>query len=429
MTESRSDTHDSHTGNIGIVADDLTGACDSGVEFLSSSTGVAVVVQPEAHMPAEMKESIVAYNTQSRRLPPEQAYTCVFRTTQRALSAGANLIFKKVDSALRGNFGEEIGAVMDAAEAAVAFILPAIPEAGRETIGGVQHINGVPIAETFYARDLEHRITESSVLRRAEEGGDRKAGLVPLNEVRCGRVIEAAAKLHKQGRRLIVVDARSTCDLRAAVQGLLRIPQPKVFVGCQGLAAALAAHLPQCGQPPRHLECQGGPVLCLCGTLHPRTRRQLQVAADSGRILLLQVMADRMADGTSAERLLNELEAACQGGLREGKTVALCFSGEPPSRPAAFSESVFRFFSAFSRRVVEHTRPSAVLLTGGETAYAVCRALGIEVVKLHARIAPLVVASRALGGPCHDMILITKGGSIGPDDLLCKIHDLLRGAE
>lgn len=409
------------------MADDLTGACDSGVEFMSRWSSVVVLVEPETCPPAEAGEGIIVYNTQSRKLPPKEAYDRAFRATRRALSPSADLIFKKVDSALRGNFGIEIAAAMDAAEATVAFILPAIPQAGRETIGGVQHIGGVPIAKTFYARDPEHPVSESSVLHRAEEGSNRKAGLVSLDEVRSGRTAEAAVKLHHQGHDLIVVDAQSTRDLHIAVQSLLRVREPKVFAGCQGLARALAAQLPTREGTPCGLECSEGPLLCLCGTLHPRTRRQLEVAANSKEFLLFEVEVDHIADTSRANKALKELELACRGGLGKGRTVALCFCGEPGGLSAEFCESALRFLSDLSRRVVEHTPPAVLFLTGGETAFVVCRALGIHAVKLHARVAPLVVASKALGGPCHGMILVTKGGAIGPDDLICRIHESLRG--
>ena len=100
--------------------------------------------------------------------------------------------------------------------APAAFLLPAIPEAGRETVGGIQHINGVPIAESFYANDPEHPVTESCVLTLAEKESGRKAGLVSLEEVRAGKTAEAARSLQKEGRDLTVVDARSPGDLRAA---------------------------------------------------------------------------------------------------------------------------------------------------------------------------------------------------------------------
>ncbi len=417
---------------IGVVADDLTGACDSGVEFLACSKSVFVMVESSFETLAEAEEGIIVYNTQSRNLPPKEAYDRSFEATRRAFSGGAGLVFKKVDSALRGNFAVEVGAVMDAAAAPVAFILPAIPDAGRETIGGVQHIHGIPVAESFYASDPEHPVTESSVLARAEQGSSRKAGLISLADVRAGRTAEAAMRLQNEGRQLIVVDARSPVDLDSAVKDIVQCARPKVFVGCQGLARALASQLPTVREAPLTLEKPRGTrgsTFFVCGTPHPQSKRQLEIGAKAGELQLVEVGMSRIGKTSKPEAALNEFVKTCRGGLLAGQNVAVCVRGKVARPPADLCDSILAFLSNLCRRVVEVTPPAALVLTGGETAHSVCRALGIGALKLHARILPLVVASKVVGGPCHGMIVVAKGGSIGPDDVVCRIHESLRGGK
>jgi len=407
---------------IGMVADDLTGACDSGVEFLACCESVMVVVEAECPAAQEDEDAMVVWNTQSRSLSPEEAYRRTVNATRCALLAGADLILKKVDSALRGNFGIEIGAVMDASGAEVAFILPAIPEAGRETIGGVQHVEGVPVAKSFYSRDPEHPVLESNVLARAEDGSNRRAALISLQDVRGGRAAEAATRLKDGGYQLIVVDAQSSNDLNCAVKSLMRVGEAKVFVGCQGLAEALAAQMPPIRQLPTSLGAPHGPTLLMCGTLHPRSRCQLDFAASRGNLRLLDIQVSRAAEGRTRDVYSGEVVENCQESFTSGQNVAVRLCGEATKLPAESRGLVLGFLSNLARQLVERAHPAALVLTGGETAYAVCRVLNIRVLKLHARIAPLVVASRAVGGAFHDMVVVTKGGSVGPDDLLLRIH-------
>jgi len=414
---------------VGIVADDLTGACDCGIEFVTCSKSVVVVLDIGCQAPAGAEGGVIVYNTQSRNLAPEEAHDKTFEATRRALSAGANLILKKVDSALRGNFGVEVAAVMDAAAAPLAFLLPAIPDAGRETIGGIQHIGGIPIAESFYADDPEHPVTESSVLLRAEEGSGRKAGLISLQDVRAGKTAEAAARLQNLGCQLIVVDARLAGDLHRAVKVLVEVTQPGVFVGCQGLAQALAAQLPAVGELPCTLERPKGATLFVCGTRHPQSRRQLDVAAESGELELVEIEASCLAESPESNPAPEELVKTCQRELLAGHNVGVCVHGKVTESRAEFCDSILAFLSNLSRQLVESVPLAALVLTGGETAYSVCRALDIRALKLHARIAPLVVASKAVGEPCHGMIVVAKGGSIGPDDLVSKIHESLRSGK
>jgi uncharacterized protein YgbK (DUF1537 family) len=128
-----------------------------------------------------------------------------------------------------------------------------------------------------------------------------------------------------------------------------------------------------------------------------------------------------MAGGRRTETWLNNVVQCFARNLKEGKHVAICLTGQPEAFIPELCERAIGFLAEVSRRALESTRVSALFLTGGETAYSVCWALGVHTMKLHARIAPLVVASRVVGGPCEGMFIITKGGSIGPDDLLCTI--------
>jgi uncharacterized protein YgbK (DUF1537 family) len=264
------------------------------------------------------------------------------------------------------------------------------------------------------------------VLVRAEEGTDRKAGLITLEEVRTGETAEAARKLQQQGREIIVVDARSAADMRDAVEALMEVTESGVYVGCQGLARALAAQLPEVRQMPRFPEAPAGPILFVCGTPHPQSRRQLQIAAESGDVELVAVEMSCIQGNSDPNVSLKELADACQRKLLAGKSIALFAQREPQQISSELRRAILAFLSNLCRRIVEAVPVAALVLTGGETAYSVCRALNIRTLKLHARVAPLVVACRAVGGPYENMVIVTKGGSIGPDDLVSRIRDFLR---
>jgi uncharacterized protein YgbK (DUF1537 family) len=98
-----------------VIADDLTGACDSAVQF--AARGLRTVVALEGPVDAD----VVAYSTDSRDRP---------LPTMPAVATGS-LIFKKIDSTLRGNTRAEILAALDAYGFDTAVVNPAFPEMGR----------------------------------------------------------------------------------------------------------------------------------------------------------------------------------------------------------------------------------------------------------------------------------------------------------
>ncbi len=105
-----------------ILADDLTGACDAGVQF--TGRGFPVTVWLDV---ARAGQGLSVITTASRNDPPALAREKVRQVCRRL---GAPL-FKKIDSTLQGNVGQEVAAVMEEAGLRSAIVAPAFPAMGR----------------------------------------------------------------------------------------------------------------------------------------------------------------------------------------------------------------------------------------------------------------------------------------------------------
>ena len=147
-----------------ILADDCTGALDAAVPFVKQSIPVQVFLTgfPEAEALGE-KYEVASVALETRHLPPEEAYGIVRRAAEQAWAAGAQYIYKKTDSALRGNIGAELRAVMDGTgEETLAFI-PAFPQMGRTTREGIQYIGETRLEDSAYGQDPFEPARESDV--------------------------------------------------------------------------------------------------------------------------------------------------------------------------------------------------------------------------------------------------------------------------
>lgn len=91
-----------------------------------------------------------------------------------AEAAGIPYIYKKTDSALRGNIGCELNAVMDASGEACLIFAPAFPQMGRVTRRGIHYIDGVPVADSVFGKDPFEPVTESSVREIVRKQSDRE---------------------------------------------------------------------------------------------------------------------------------------------------------------------------------------------------------------------------------------------------------------
>jgi uncharacterized protein YgbK (DUF1537 family) len=66
------------------------------------------------------------------------------------------------------------------------------------------------------------------------------------------------------------------------------------------------------------------------------------------------------------------------------------------------------------------TRPATLLLTGGETAIAVLRALAVDGLRLTGELEPGLALGTLAGGPHDGLVVMTKAGGFGDVDALVR---------
>lgn len=198
-----------------IFADDLTGAADCAAAFLGKSREVIVALNERARLQAP----VLAIDLNTRMLPEEAARAKVARAFSGQRVRDAGILFKKIDSTLRGHVAAELRAVRAALGPGRPIVIaPAFPAQGRIVRQGRIYIDGAS-------------------MRRGNLSG-----------------LGADANT-------IVCDAETNADLRAiARKGLALRPRP-LFVGSAGLARALAATLPRKRAAPRPRARKGAIVV------------------------------------------------------------------------------------------------------------------------------------------------------------------------
>ena len=87
-------------------------------------------------------------DTQSRALPVQQAVDAVRRAIGAIALEDFTYVIKKVDSTLRGHIAQEVLAVDQIFGSDLVLCMPALPDLGRTTQQGVQHLHGVPLLQT-----------------------------------------------------------------------------------------------------------------------------------------------------------------------------------------------------------------------------------------------------------------------------------------
>jgi uncharacterized protein YgbK (DUF1537 family) len=406
---------------ISIIADDLAGACDTGIEFLDSVGCVTVVIDSDIlEMKENQFEGLVVWNTESRSLSEHNACSKVRRACEIAGAREKRILLKKTDSAFRGHFGGEISAVMDALHLEFCCVAPAIPDFGRVTRNGIQYLNGLPIAESFYSKDPKQPVTESRVAEIVAMGNRRPIGLLDLETLRSHENQEHIERLIASGVQIIVADSESRADLDSVVELFLKRPGRLFFVGGQGIGNALAKHCLPGAKMETWTKVPDGAVVIVCGTLHPRAREQLTLFSHTHGIE--PVLID-VRDHSHLAAMSAAAENATASLIAQIESHGLGFLASPQS-PVLDPRLVEEALSLVVGKVYEKADLSGLILTGGTTAYEVCRRIGVKCLQLRQRIDWGVVLTQA--SDMSGMAIAVKGGSLGDVDTIKKVVDTVR---
>lgn len=136
-----------------VLADDFTGGLDTGAQFAAAGIPTVVTTNPAYCAADHEEDTVLVVDVETRHLLPEKARQIVEQTIRAAIAHGFTDIYKKTDSALRGNLGAELQGVLDGTGQTRLHLIPAFPEMGRTTKDGVQLIDGVPVAQSVFGKD------------------------------------------------------------------------------------------------------------------------------------------------------------------------------------------------------------------------------------------------------------------------------------
>ncbi len=398
------------TTKLGIVADDLTGAMDTGVQFAKGGLHSVVMLGDGALPEADM----VVISTDSRDIPAEEAY-------RRAREAGQRLqgraLYKKLDSTLRGNLGPEIEGLMDAVGLGRALVAPAFPSNGRTTVGGYHRVHGVLLSESGFAKDPLWPATESHLPTLLAKQTRRAVGYLPLATIERGEraVVQS---LKAEGAPIVVADAESPDDLRTLALALAAMKGGWLPCGSAGLAEewprALGMERPtslfQWSPDPR-------PALVLAGSRNRSTAEQLRRAAAEGYLEIVDLAPEGGDEAEVADRVARL--------LGRGAAVALTttFSQFREGQVGAVAERL----ATVARLVMERHPVAGLFMTGGDIARATCRGLGATALQALGEVQAGVPAGLLVGGPCDGLRVVTKAGGFGDDRAIVQSIDCLRG--
>ena len=373
---------------IAVIADDLTGALDTGVQFTQWGYKTQLTDKPQTST-----AEVTIVNTDTRNKTPEQAYA---NTYQIAKQLTHDIIYKKTDSTLRGNPGPEIQAIMDATNETGIILTPTYPPTGRRVKDGHLYILDKPITETEYVQEYP-----------------RKTSYIP-------EILETGAPIHviidPRGipeNGIVVIDSETEQDLQK-----IATHQTRLFAGSAGLADALCHRL---RNPP--------PVLTIIGSMRTETRTQAEQLKErlGATVISLDTIGalNQKPQEQTIQNAKNALREHKDAIITSTRTQAMITGTQEEAKrlnltPHEVEKHITEALAAVTEALLDVSL-SGLIITGGATALAITKRLDVKNIEILDEVQPGVPVLKLDTIPA-----VTKAGGFGQSDTLIQATQYLK---
>ena len=453
-----------------MLADDLAGAHDVAVPFAKRGFTVAVPTGLD-RLDQFAEADLVVLNTNSRSCGAAEAADRVGAACEAIRARSGTLIYKKIDSTLRGHVGLEIDLVCDKMDFGLVICAPAFPEMGRTTVGGYQLLDGVPIrGQDMVGPDIspQHAFIPDLLCN----GSGRERAHIDLKTVYGGpaTIREAFARISAAPGTTVVVDMADPMRWDGLLDAVIEdreapdhrryttpVSASTLLCGSGGMAGALAERLAltwkprgsssralrtssgkPCGAAPSAPPRRDGPVLVFACSLHDTTVRQVEEVEGRESVAICPFdplsLVDEQCRGDEVDRLTTSVAEAMANGRnavvtpkRPGQPQLLAWLERLSDKTGGHDPAtvVIENLGKVARRLFAAADPGGIVLTGGETAGSVLLELDSDGAWILDGIEPGVAHAVIAGGPWTGMGLVIKPGSFGDEHTLVKAVERL----
>ncbi len=407
--------------SIIIIADDFTGANDTAAQFSKLGFSTITLLKFELLRKLIKKYNVIAIDTESRMLDPKISYEILFNIGKNIKEIDINnkiLIYKKVDSTLRGNIIEEIKGLYDALNPDIIIFAPAYPKQSRTTIGGVHMVNGIPVDQTIFGKDLRTPVKSSHIpsIFMPFFGKDYKH--VFLEDLRSNKLYEFF-----NNYKFLSFDIENDNDIKILIEKLFEIKNKRkiIWVGSAGLAEHIAYNI---------IRKKIKPILIVIGSANEITKNQIRKFLNEygGHLILINIKDLIKNFDIELKRVINEIFKALNSSLDIVITTSYDEKQFNDSKEMAYEMNITikdigniiakKFGELISSIINEFGWKSfkGMFISGGDTSIAIIKQLGINSI--------IVKGEIETGIPILNykkFIIITKAGGFGKEDTLIKV--------
>ncbi len=379
---------------IGVIADDYTGAAE--IAGIGLRYGLRVAYQVAIEPVESVDLQVIA--TDMRTLPADAAGAESEVLAGKLARLGPEVIYKKTDSALRGNVLAELEAMLGALNRSRVLLLPANPGLGRTIAGGHYFLNGIRLDQTEFFKDPDYRHHTSEVLGMLGESNSTATRYLRLEDAVLAPGVNVGETLQE-------------ADLARWVELLDEATLPAG--GSEFFAHILRARGHRAINSDNRFEEGPGKVLYVCGSASHYSHAAIE-RAKAGGAKICEIPEELYSGKGNRSLGLQKWAGQILGQLTGGNTVAAAIN-RPLHSEVSAPEKLARDTAEVVERVLQGSEDLAALrIEGGATFSAIARRLGFKTFFPVHEYAPGVVGMR-IGGLAGLSVTVKPGSYPWPE--------------
>lgn len=400
-----------------VIADDFTGALDTGIQFRSKKTLLCFGSRTGSYTHAMQQDlEVLIIDAETRHLSPEAAGEIVGSIVAEAVQASVGCIYKKTDSGLRGNIGSELAAALKHSGRKQLHFIPALPKLNRISRNGMYYVDGQPVADSVFGKDPFEPVRHSDIRKILALQTD-----VPV-----------LSENDADGEGIVLYDAATQADLEKIAAMLQKKDELHLLSGCAGFASALPELLGivQADPVPTKLPPR---LLTICGSINAITLKQMDTAENAGVPRMRLSVRQKLNDGwlgtaQAAEDLDRMLRMAHDGsnsiiecdGLSNIEELNRCRETLHMDQER-MRQQISKTMGSILKGLLDRGLEATVLVTGGDTLMAFMELAELTEMIPICEYTPGVVLTQVCynGKKCF---LLSKSGGFGNSELLLDLE-------
>lgn len=423
-----------------IIADDLTGANDTGVQFTKKGYNTKVSIfnkQSTIIIPDNLDVFVV--DTETRELKSKIAREKL-RNILKKLNINKNdMIYKKVDSTLRGNVGDEIEEIMNILKKDICVFSPSFPSYQRITVGGYLIVGQKPLGLSEYSCYNSTQVENSFIPFLLKTQTNFPVGQIDLKDVVKGQktILSKINKLYQKGNKIIVIDSTSEQHLADTFSSGLKFDGSVLFSGSAGLANNFPNTYNKNEDLKINIENSKSPVIVVAGSRNSIMEDQINYLKD--RVNFAELKIDLEQIFSNKDGILDNYSTKCIEAVKANRDLVIHTNAIYNEEKLINKKLMLKYKLSFREleihiktflgelisKILKNNCVRNLFLTGGDIALGVCEELGIYDMDILDELLPGIPLAIA-NYKNYKLNIITKAGGFGKKDTLYNLINKLK---